>query len=138
VPRKVPLPLAQAFVVCRTVYQDRRTGEFLLVGPFNGITLHYFPSGFRLSLYAHLTGGHGTYDLALELRDDEDQAVWGWQLPEPIRHDDPLLPHRISLHDVVVAFPRPGRYDLVLMANGEDLAHHALEVTAAPTPGGAE
>jgi hypothetical protein len=58
-------------------------------------------------------------------------------LPEPLRHNDPLLPHRISLHDVVVAFPQPGRYDLVLMANGEDLAHHALEVPAAPPPGGA-
>jgi hypothetical protein len=42
---------------------------------------------------------------------------------------------RINLHDVVVEYPRPGRYDLVLVANGEDLAHHALEVTAGPPPG---
>ena len=34
--------------------------------------------------------------------------------------------------DAVPEFPAPGRYDLVLLANGEDLAHHALEVTHGP------
>jgi hypothetical protein len=126
------LPLAQAFVVCRTVYQDRRTGEFLLVGPFNGVALHSCPAGFRLSPYAHLTGGRGTYDLALELRDAGGEAAWGWRWPEPISHTDRLEPYRVSLHDAVVEFPRPGRYELVLMANGEDLAHHSLEVTGRP------
>ena len=61
VPRKPPLPLAQAFLVCRAIYEDQRTGEFVLVGPFNGISLNFFPAGFPLGgphkLYAyHVTG----------------------------------------------------------------------------------
>jgi len=127
-----PLPLAQAFVVCREIYEDRRTGEHLLIGPFNGIGLNFFPAGFRMSLYAHLTGGHGIYQLALELRDMDGEAIWQWQWPEPTRYDHPLEPHRVVLHDLVLPFPRPGRYDLVLRANGEDLASHALQVSAQP------
>jgi hypothetical protein len=39
---------------------------------------------------------------------------------------DPLLSHRIALHDIVVEFPHPGRYNLIILANGNELAHHVL------------
>jgi hypothetical protein len=120
--------LAQAFVVCRTIYEDRRTHEHILVGPFSGITLTFFPAAFRFSIYAHLADAQGVYHLRLELRDSAGDTPWAYDWPEPIRHPNPLEPHRITLHDVVVDFPKPGRYDLVLLANGDDLAHHALEL----------
>jgi hypothetical protein len=56
------------------------------------------------------------------------EAVWGWRRPEPIRHGSPLEPYPGILHDLVLEFPRPGRYDLVLLANGADVAHHGLQV----------
>jgi hypothetical protein len=127
-PGKLPPPVAQAFVCCRVIYEDRRTRECILVGPFGGLALSFFPAGYRLSLYADLCGGHGAYELALELRDEDLETVWGWRWPEPIRHGNPLEPHHVILHDAVLKFPRPGRYDLVLLANGEDVAHHGLEV----------
>jgi hypothetical protein len=128
--RKPPLPSAQAFVVCREVYEDVMTHEFLLVGPFSGIHLSSFPAGFRFSLFAHLTGGHGTYRLGLELRDDDGDTAWKFDWPDPIHYPNPLEPYRISLRGVVIEFQKPGRYDLVLLANGDDLAHHGLQVTA--------
>jgi hypothetical protein len=114
-----------SLVLCREIFEDRRRGDFALIGPFSGIGLSFFPAGFRFSLYAHLADGHGSYQLGLHLRDEEGTTVWQWQWPEPTQFD-PLQPHRLALHDVVVEFPAPGRYDLVLRANGEDLAHHAL------------
>jgi hypothetical protein len=130
--RKLPPPHAQAFLTCRQIYEDSRTREAILVGPFSGIRLSIFPSLFRMSLYAHLTGGHGTYRLALSLRDDEDEAAWGWEWPQPIEHNDPLEPYRVILHDALIGFPRPGRFALVLLANGEEVARHTLQVTEAP------
>ena len=127
-PRKPPLPAAQAFVVCRDIYEDVLTREMLLIAPFSRITLPFFPAAFQLSLFAHLSGGHGTYVLGLELRDDAGSVSWGWQWPEPLHYPDPLEPYRINLRHAVMEFARPGRYDLVLLANGEDLANHSLQV----------
>jgi hypothetical protein len=131
-PGKLPPPRVQTFVACRQIYEDRRTRECILIGPFGGVALNFFPAGFRLSLYADLCGARGAFELSLELRDDELETVWGWRWPEPFRHDNPLEPHHVILHDVVLEFPRPGRYDLVLLANQEDVAHHCLEVIHRP------
>jgi hypothetical protein len=128
--RKPPHPLAQAFVLCRMIYEDRRTGEILLVGPFSGIELNFFPAGYRFALYSQLSSGHGSYRLGLQLRDAELEVRWSWQWPEPQHIEDPLEPFRVILHDLIVPFPHPGRFFLTLLAHGEDLAQHTIDVRA--------
>jgi hypothetical protein len=120
-----PLPLAQAFVVCRELFEDVQTHEFILIGPFSGISLPGYPVRFRMAAYAHLTCGHGAYEMKLELRDTHGRVTWAWRLPKP-SVIDPVLPHRIALRDMLVDFPTPGQYDLVLLANDEEIARHAL------------
>jgi hypothetical protein len=66
------------------------------------------------------------------LRDDDLEVVWSWQWPEPLRHQDPLEPHHVILHGAVLEFPRPGRYDLLLLADGEEVARHGLQVRQRP------
>jgi hypothetical protein len=124
--RRITLPLAQAFVVCREIFEDCRSHEFVLIAPFSGLSMSAFPANFRMSIYAHLTCGHGSYALALQLRDAGDRATWLWDCPKPILLDNPLSQHRFTLHDARITFPEPGRYDLVLLTNGEEVARHAL------------
>jgi hypothetical protein len=126
--RAPPLPLAQAFVVCREIIEDCLSHEFVLVRPFSDIRAAAFPLQFPLAVYVHLTGGHGAYELQLQLRDGEERPLWGWRAPRSIRLADPLAQQRVTLYDAVLGFPRPGRYFLVLLANGEELARHALQV----------
>jgi hypothetical protein len=128
VQRKPPQPLAQSFLPCREILQDRLTGEYVLIGPFTGLKLPAFPAAVRLSLYIKLTGGHGTYRMTLQLRDQEGTAVAECPGAEPVHCADPLAPRQICWRDLVLQFPRPGRYDLILLANDEDLTHHALDV----------
>ncbi len=125
-------PLAQSFVVCREIIEDCRSHEFVLIGPFTAIIAPQFPLAARLSVYAHLTCGHGEYDMALQLWDTEDRALWQWQSPTPIRLSSPLDQHRFSLYDAVLKFPAAGRYDLQLLANGQEVARHALHIMRAP------
>ncbi len=131
-PQKAPPPRVQSFVVCETIYEDKSTQKCILVAPFGGLTLSLFPSAFRLSIYADLCSGHGAYELALELRNHDFEAVWGWRWPEPILYNNPLEPHHVILRNAVLEIPQPGRYDLVLLANGEEIAHHTLEVVHRP------
>jgi hypothetical protein len=128
--RRIAPPLAQAFVVCREIFEDCRSHDFMLIAPFSGLQAPAFPAATRLSIYAALTCGHGSYALTLQLRDGDDQPQWAWDCPKPIRLDNPLVQHQFTLYDVVLEFPRPGRYDLVLLANGSEVARHALHVRA--------
>jgi hypothetical protein len=125
-PRKPPLPLALAFVACQEIYRDQRTGVWILVGPRSHVPLQQFPAHVRLSVWAEFTGGHGRYQPRLCLLDAADEVVWGWNAPEPLEHSDPLLPHQVMFHDLMLAVPRLGRYRLVLLFNGEELAQRAM------------
>lgn len=117
-PAKPPLPLVQAFVVCRELYHSPRTGDLILFAPFSSLTGPRYPAKVPLSVYAHLMDARGRYAIALRLLDAADEVVWEWELPQPIEESDPLAPHRIILPEVPVLFPKAGRYDLVIAVNG--------------------
>jgi hypothetical protein len=114
----------QAFVVCREIYEARKSRDLVLVAPFSGVTLLRYPAPLQFSVYAHLTAARGRYAMSLHLEDPEGRLVWGWDLPNPVEEANPLLSHRIALYDLVVEFPRPGRYNLLILANGDELAQH--------------
>ena len=65
---RIPAPQAQAFVVCRAITQDDRTGEFIIVGPVSHVPIPQFPADIRVAAYARATGSHSTYHPPFELR----------------------------------------------------------------------
>jgi hypothetical protein len=121
-----PQPLVQAFVVCREMYESPQSHEFVLVAPLSRVVLPTFPARTVLSVYAHITDARGRYTIGLRLVDDEGETVWEWLNGPTVQQADPLMPHRVVLYDVAIDFPRLGRYDLVMLANGEPLASHAI------------
>ena len=90
--RRLPAPQAQAFVVCREITTDPQTGEIIVIGPVSHVPIPQFPASIRLSVYAHVTGGHGTYPMEFQLRAADGDAVWTWQPADPLTHPDPLTP----------------------------------------------
>ncbi len=119
-------PLVQAFVVCRRIVKPPDGGELTLVGPFSRVTASQFPADIPLSAYAHLTDARGRYQVSLQLVDDEGNMAWRGERVGVVEQEDPLCPHRVTFPDIVVPFPRAGRYDLEMLANGATLAHHGL------------
>jgi len=80
----------------------------------------------RVAVYAHVTGGHGTYTLAFQLRDAEGDDVWRWQPADPLTHPDRLTPAQLAFQAVTIEVPQAGRYDMVLLADGSDIASQPL------------
>lgn len=124
--RKPPLPLTLSFVACQDIYHDQRTGASILIGPTSHVPLTQFPAHVRLSLWAEFTNGHGFYQPRVCLLDTSDEVVWAWKAPEPLEHNDPLLPHQVTFHDLELAVPRLGRYRLVLLFNDDELAQRGM------------
>jgi hypothetical protein len=127
--RRAPLPVAQALVVCREIFEDCRSGEFALIAPLDRIKVPALQKTARVSIYAHWSCGHGEYELTLELRDPDERVVWQWQCPKPIRLLSPLEPQQFTLYDAILQFAEPGRHNLLLLVNGEELARHGLQIT---------
>ena len=123
---RFPLPLAQSFLACREIYHDPRVGV-ILVGPIFHVPLTQFPAHVRLSIFAEFTGGHGTYKPRLCLRDEAGEEVWGWTPSQPpFLHIDPLRFSQVEFDDLLLAVPRPGRYTLALLLNGDEAAQRRL------------
>ena len=125
-PGRMPTPLAQAFVICRQIYEDARTHQFILVGPLNELVMPSVPCVIRVSVYVHLSGGHGSYRMTLLLRDSGDMVVSKWDLPVSIDLPDPLRPRQIGLYDFPLEINQPGKYEMVLLANGEQTAQQSI------------
>jgi hypothetical protein len=124
-------PLVQAFLVCQKIYRDQHTGDFLLIAPSSGLSFGVFPGSRSLAVYAQFADLHGDHQFELQLHDPEGEIIWEWSAPDPVAHTDPLTPHRIAWYELVLPFPLPGRYALVLLANRAEVARHALQVNSA-------
>ena len=129
--RRLPLPQAQAFVICREIWHNDRSNEFLLASPLSHIPIDTFPALVTVSVYAHITGGHGEYELDFLLRNAANDTVWSWGPQSPLQHEDPLMPQQVAFHDLVLEVPSPGRYELALLANGEEIGRQPIWIGTA-------
>jgi hypothetical protein len=122
----LPAPQAQAFVICREIWHNDRSNEFLLASPLSHIPIDTFPAVVTVSVYAHITGGHGEYELDFLLRNSSNDTVWSWIPQSPLQHEDPLMPQQVAFHDLVLEVPSPGRYELALLANGDEIGRQPM------------
>jgi hypothetical protein len=120
--RKPPAPLCKAFLACRQIIQDMASKEFVLLGPTHQFHAPVFPMIAGLSFFAQCTSMQGAYNLQLQLQDMEGNAHWQHAFEPPWECNDPLNVAYLSLQNLGIYFPHPGKYDIVLLANGEELA----------------
>jgi hypothetical protein len=130
-----PQPFTQAFVVCREIFEDNHSGDYILFAPRSAFRLAQFPGSIRFAVYAHLTELQGKYILELRLEDSHGDILWDVRADPPVKHDDPLMPHRFAFRDLSIKIAAPGRYDLLLITAGTEIARHPLWVTAEASAG---
>lgn len=130
--KQIPAPVAEAFVVCGEIWEDKHSNRMMLVAPTSHVNLPEMPAAVRLSVYARLTGGHGQYQLRLTLRDQDDEEAWFCEPPEKLMHGDPLAPHQVTFINLAVVARKPGKYRMVLSAGGDDIAQQTLWITNRP------
>ena len=123
-----PVPVCRSILVCQQILQDARTQSTSLIGLIQNIRCPQFPSVGQVSVFSRWINGHGQYNLELHLRDAEDNVVWKQVFPQPCNMPDPLQPCDLTFFDLPIHLPGPGKFDLVLVANGEEVGRHSLLV----------
>ncbi len=126
-----PVPISKAFLICRQVLDDPKTGEPVLVGLPQGVIANSFPSGQPLGVFARWTSAHGDYRVEVQLQTAEGAVVWRDGPPEPWPMRDPLRIYDLKLN-LIPVFPAAGMYDIVLLANEEEVARQFFQAQLAP------
>ncbi|MFI5457951.1 MAG: DUF6941 family protein [Isosphaerales bacterium] len=133
-PTEQPLPLVHTFVVCREIFQDNLTGEYILLGPTDGFNVPEFPFTISFAVYVLLTEVRGDVYPEYRLNDSDGETVWSYLSPDPIPHNDPFTRHRIRVN-ASAPIPRPGRHDLLLLVHGNEIARYPLRIEQIELPG---
>ena len=123
-----PVPVCRSLIICQQILQDHRTQSTSLIGLVQHIRGLQFPTVAQFSLFSRWTNGHGAYKIEVQLRDPEGNIVWRQAFPQACEMPDPLQPCDLSFHDLKIYLPGPGKYDLVLIANGEEVGRDAVLV----------
>lgn len=130
-----PLPVAQALLLCREIFEDMLSKDHLLIAPLRDIQFQHMPAIFQASVYLEVTSGHGDYRPSLQLRDLEDQVVWSFQCNQPFPMPDPLRSVVVTMNRINLCIPRPGKYDFVVLVNNREIARRPFWVRqTAPPP----
>ena len=119
--RHPPTPVCKSFTVCRQIFQDKFSGEVILIGPTSQIYSFTYPTVMNISVFARCSSAQGVYHLELQLQDLEGNVIWGHKFEPPFELNDPLAVGTLNLQNLGMFVPRPGKFDLVLLANGEEV-----------------
>jgi hypothetical protein len=130
--RKPPTPVVRSFLLVREIAQDVVTKEYHLIGPYIDIYCQQFPCVVQLNLLLELTSTHGAYAQTLQVRNLEDSPVWSREFERPLEAQDPLPVWMMDLRWHGATIPEPGKYDIVLLANGDEVARRPLHVHHRP------
>jgi hypothetical protein len=122
--------MTHAFLVCREIIQDVVTGQCVLIDPRVEFSLPHFPAEVLVSIYGQLSEVRGDYSPELRIWGSDGEILWNYRAPAPMTSpdNDPLRQFRFIIRDLAIPFPSPGRYDLLLMSQGTEIARYPLRI----------
>jgi len=127
---KPPTPLCKTCVICRQFAEHPETKEPVLIGLPQGFMAPHYPAAYDLWLFARVASTHGDYRIQVQLQNVGGDVVWqggpqeDWSMPNPMGTYDLKL-------QLLPVFPCPSKYDLVLLANGDEVARQSFETQLA-------
>jgi hypothetical protein len=123
-------PNAVGLILCESVLIEEGTNSVTLLRCFDRLAARTFPTPPRqFTVFAVLTDGLGPVRLSVNvnrLETDEEIHAQNWRT----EFREPLAQVRLPLKIHPCSFPEPGRYDIVLYAEGEAIARVVLTVAA--------
>ena len=127
-----PLPQCKAFLICEGVGLNSMTGQFNLYGVVNALSFPKFPAAARpLVAFLQLYDGIGRYELGVELRDLADESSVAAGIFGDLDFPERLAKMEVGVPIDSMRLPRPGRYEIAVLLDGQELATQFINAEAA-------
>lgn len=121
-----PVPVCKCFVLCRQVFVDPVRQDYSVVSPVHQIFPARYPAEEQLAVFARWANAHGSYEVEVQLRSLESDVLDSCRMEEPFEAQDPLQVWILPLFRIPLRVPRPGKYEVVLLASGTEVASDTL------------
>ena len=128
----VPAPECLALILCELVIRDRQTNNLTLVNTFNTITVSFLegapPRSGRLAVFVSLTGGHGTSQGKLIIKDPSGDEISHGE--GPVVFPNPLAVVELTFDIRGLPLPREGQYAIEFWCGDELVRQRQFQVVA--------
>ena len=115
-------PNAVGLILCQLAIIEEGTKHVTLVNTFRRLKQTVFPTpALKFIVHAVLADGLGPITLSLAINRLDVLEEMEVRVGE-INFNDPLVEQRLLIRLSAVHFPEPGRYEISLLANGEEVA----------------
>lgn len=116
----IPVPKANAMLICDYVITEHETGKKSLIGIFETISAGQFPViHHTLSVYVKLTDANGNYRFQLDLVDlQNNQVLTKCEIPNELKITNPLKSSELVFNLHGLKFPHAGEYEFQIFSNG--------------------
>ncbi len=121
-----PTPVCKCFVLCRGLFVDPARQDYTIVSPVHQVFSPRYPLTEDFSVFARWTNAHGSYAIEVQLRSLEGDVLSSCKMEAPFEAHDPLQIWMIPLHHLQMRIPAPGKYEVVMLANGAEVASDTL------------
>jgi hypothetical protein len=121
-----PTPVCKCFVLCRGLFVDPARKDYTIVSPVHQVFSSHYPFTEDFSVFARWTNAHGSYSIELQLRELDGDLLSSCKMNVPFETHDPLQIWMIPLHHLPIKIPRPGKFEVALLANGTEVASDTL------------
>jgi hypothetical protein len=122
------IPTVIGLLVCEQIVVEERTHNVTLVNCFTRRKVESFPAdGQKFAVFAALTDGLGDIKLRLvvqRLATQEDV----YSESRTLRFTDRIQEVRFLFRVTNCSFPAAGAYDVILFADGSELARHRIRI----------
>lgn len=127
-----------SIIICDDVYRDEATKKLIIIGTFNNIRANSTPCKHpRMVVLFTITNGHGEYDLSLSIEFERTGGLVT-EFRGPLKLKDPLALYDINVTLTDMQFPEPGKYWVVLKADGEIIQQRPMFVVVPKSDEAAE
>jgi hypothetical protein len=113
-------------VLCRQILVDTVRHDYALVSPVHQVFSARYPLVEDLSVFARWSNAHGSYAVEVQLRSLDGDVLWRRAMDAPFEARDPLQVWVVPLPHLPVAIPGPGKYEVVLLVGGQEVAGDTL------------
>lgn len=118
----LPPPKCKAMLLCETAITDASTQKTSLINLFQSFVLPKFPGWTHFAVaYVHLSSGLGLYQIRTEVHDLEQDTILLHSPFMQVEFTTRLMLVKMMIGIPPLKLPHPGIYDLVLMANGDEI-----------------
>ena len=130
---KKPPPRCKAILLCDQVMLDAVTRKTSLIGVFDSFYLRQFPGPtHQFCVFLQLVDGIDTCVLTADVQDLHDNAVIGRLLQLQVKFPDRMNKLNLNLGPMVIKLPHSGAFDVVLMADGQEIDRQRFEAREFP------